>query len=161
MKIFSIAKKKKKKGITYTGWGNDCGGYSKMPKDKTHSGKLDNQLFPNCASSDFPIVTAHHAQNVMTILDAWRNKKIDNERFVKEMMKIKNNDFFGVSEDPTTRNVIQKSLEEAAQTKNYDAAATKIATFLGYTEHTHEPGEEDAKKKRNELIKDRLNRFRI
>jgi len=25
-----------------------CGGYSKMPKDKKHSGKLDHQLFYEC-----------------------------------------------------------------------------------------------------------------
>jgi len=39
----------------------DCGGYSKVKKDKTHSGKLDTQTFPECAGheTDRDIVSKH------------------------------------------------------------------------------------------------------
>ena len=167
MKIFKLSDS----GITYTGWGNDCGGF-KPPAKGDH---LDTQLFPGCRRKkkkkkvckeiakpviETKTITAKHGQGVLDILDAWRNKVIDNEKFVKEIAKVITRGWVGISEDLLTRMTLSQAVKEALEDKNYDSAANKIATFLTYTEKSLEPGEAERKKKRDDALKFNLKRFK-
>jgi len=133
--------------------GNDCGGF-KAPK-----GHLDTQMYPECegyetdrnivkktqerrkkkktvAENENETIIAKHLYPIVRdnktkgIWEQWKDREIDDRKFVDLIKHVVDMGFAGVSKDPTVRKGIMSAINNFNKYRDYAEAARAIGAFL-------------------------------